>query len=35
MRTIDRVRAVAPEPLSAKDKEMVRVAQRCIMASHA
>ena len=33
MRTIDRVREVAPLPLNAKDKEMVRVAQRCIMAS--
>jgi excisionase family DNA binding protein len=33
MRTIDRVRQVAPPPLNAKDKEMVRVAQRCIMAS--
>ena len=33
MRTIDRVREVAPPPLNARDKEMVRVAQRCIMAS--
>jgi len=33
MRTIDRVREVAPPPLNAKDKEMVRVARRCIMAS--
>jgi excisionase family DNA binding protein len=33
MRTIDRVREVSPPPLNAKDKEMVRVAQRCIMAS--
>jgi excisionase family DNA binding protein len=33
MRTIDRVREVAPPPLDAKDMEMVRVAQRCIMAS--
>ena len=31
MRTIDRVREVALPPLNAKDKEMVRVAQRCIM----
>jgi hypothetical protein len=30
---IDRVREVAPPPLNARDKEMVRVAQRCIMAS--
>src|SRR5690606_20356947 len=29
---IDRVREVSP-PLSPKDKEMVRVAQRCIMAA--
>jgi excisionase family DNA binding protein len=33
MRTVDRIREVAPLPLNAKDKEMVRVAQRCIMAS--
>lgn len=33
MRTIDQVREVSPPSLSAKDKEMVRVAQRCIMAS--
>lgn len=33
MRTVDRVREVSPPPLNAKDKEMVRVAQRCIMAS--
>jgi excisionase family DNA binding protein len=33
MRTIDRVREVSPPPLNAKDQEMVRVAQRCIMAS--
>jgi len=33
MRTSDRVREVSPPLLSAKDKEMVRVAQRCIMAS--
>jgi excisionase family DNA binding protein len=33
MRTIDRVREVTPPPLNAKDKEMVRLAQRCIMAS--
>lgn len=31
MRTIDRAREVSPPPLSPKDKEMVRVAQRCIM----
>ena len=33
MRTVDRIREVAPLTLNAKDKEMVRVAQRCIMAS--
>ena len=33
MRIIDRVREVLPPLLNAKDKEMVRVAQRCIMAS--
>jgi excisionase family DNA binding protein len=33
MRTIDRVLEVSPPPLDAKDKEMVRIAQRCIMAS--
>ncbi len=33
MATIDRVREVSPPLLTAKDKEMVRVAQRCIMAS--
>ena len=33
MRTIGRVREVSPPPLDAKDMEMVRVAQRCIMAS--
>ena len=33
MRAIDRIREVSPPPLNAKDKEMVRVAQRCIMAS--
>jgi excisionase family DNA binding protein len=33
MGTIDRVREVLPPPLNAKDKEMVRIAQRCIMAS--
>jgi len=33
MRTIDRVREVSPPPLNARDREMVRVAQRCIMAS--
>lgn len=33
MRAIDRVREVSPPALNAKDKEMVRVAQRCIMAS--
>ena len=32
MRAIDRVREVSPPP-SPKDKEMVRVAQRCIMAA--
>ncbi len=33
MRTLDRTREVPPLPLNAKDKEMVRIAQRCIMAS--
>jgi len=33
MRAIDKVRAVSPPLLSAGDKEMVRVAQRCIMAA--
>ena len=33
MRTIGRVREVSPPPLDAKVMEMVRVAQRCIMAS--
>lgn len=33
MRTIDRVREVTPPLLNPKDKEMVRLAQRCIMAS--
>lgn len=33
MGSLDRVREVAPPPLNAKDREMVRVAQRCIMAS--
>lgn len=33
MRTVDRVQEVSPPLLNAKDKEMVRVAQRCIMAS--
>jgi len=33
MRTIDHAREVSHPPLNAKDKEMVRVAQRCIMAS--
>lgn len=33
MRTIDRAREFSPPPLSQKDKEMVRVAQRCIMAA--
>jgi excisionase family DNA binding protein len=33
MRTIDRVREVPPPLLSAEDREMVRAAQRCIMAS--
>ena len=33
MRTIDCVREVSSLPLDAKDREMIRVAQRCIMAS--
>lgn len=33
MRTIDCVREVSSPPLDAKDREMIRVAQRCIMAS--
>jgi excisionase family DNA binding protein len=33
MRTIDRVREVPTPLLTPKDQEMVRVAQRCIMAS--
>jgi excisionase family DNA binding protein len=33
MRTVDRIHEVSPLPLNAKDKEMARVAQRCIMAS--
>lgn len=33
MGTIDRVREVSTPPLNAKDKEMVRIAQRCIMTS--
>ena len=33
MRTIDHVREVTPLVLNSKDKEMVRLAQRCIMAS--
>lgn len=33
MRTIDRVQQVSSPPLNAKDMEMIRVAQRCIMAS--
>lgn len=33
MRTIDRAREFSPPSLSQKDKEMVRVAQRCIMAA--
>lgn len=33
MRTIDHVREVTPPVLNPKDKEMVRLAQRCIMAS--
>jgi excisionase family DNA binding protein len=33
MRAIDRAREVSPPPLNAKDREMVKVAQRCIMAS--
>jgi len=33
MRTIDRVREVSSPLLSAEDRDMVRAAQRCIMAS--
>ena len=33
MSTIDKAREVSPPPLSQKDREMVRVAQRCIMAA--
>lgn len=33
MRTIDRVRELAPPQLNARDKEMARAAQRCIMVS--
>jgi excisionase family DNA binding protein len=33
MVAIDRLREVSPPPLDAKDREMVRVAQRCIMAA--
>lgn len=33
MRTINHVREVTPPVLNSKDKEMVRLAQRCIMAS--
>jgi len=33
VRTVDRVREVSSPPLDAKDMAMVRVAQRCIMAS--
>lgn len=33
MRTLEKVRQVVPPPLSAKDIEMARVAQRCIMES--
>jgi len=33
MRTINRVQQVSSPPLNAKDMEMIRVAQRCIMAS--
>jgi excisionase family DNA binding protein len=33
MATVDHVREVVPPPLNAKDQEMVRLAQRCIMAS--
>lgn len=33
MRTLDHVREVTPPVLNSKDKEMVRLAQRCIMAS--
>ncbi|MBI3140847.1 MAG: helix-turn-helix domain-containing protein [Rhodocyclales bacterium] len=31
MRTVDRVREVAPPPMSEREMEMARVAQRCIM----
>jgi excisionase family DNA binding protein len=31
MRTVDRVREVVPPPMSERDMEMARVAQRCIM----
>lgn len=31
MRTVDQVREVAPPPMSKRDMEMARVAQRCIM----
>ena len=33
MRTVDRIREVAPPLLNPHDKELVRAAQRCIMAS--
>ena len=33
MSAIDRVREVSPAPLTPQDQEMVRVAQRCIMAA--
>lgn len=33
MRTLDHVREVTPPVLNSKDKEMVRLAQHCIMAS--
>ncbi len=33
MRTVHQIREVAPPPLNASDQEMIRVAQRCIMAS--
>ena len=31
MRTLDRIREVTPPPLSEREREMARVAQRCIM----
>jgi len=33
MRTVDRVREISPPLLGAEDREMVRAAKRCIMAS--